>query len=109
VSPDQVAAGTWVEIEQVVLDPQERAPGIPEDTAAVPLLLRVAGFLAEDAAVGEPARVRTLIGRELDGVLRVVRPHYTHSFGDVVPELLTIGTGFEGAHGTAGLPGVDQG
>jgi len=109
VRPDHVAAGTWVEIEQVVLEPRERAPGIPADTAAVPLLLRVSGFLAEDAVVGEPARVRTLIGRELDGVLRVVGPHYTHSFGEVVPELLTIGTGFEGPHGTTGAPGVAQG
>ena len=31
-----VAKGTWVEIESVVLKPEERAPGLPEDTAATP-------------------------------------------------------------------------
>ncbi len=108
MSADRVPAGAWVEIEQVVLEPGERAPGIPEDTAAVPLLLRVAGFLTDDAVIGEHVRVRTLIGRELEGVLRVVGPHYTHSFGDVVPELLTIGTGFEGPDGTTGLPEVSR-
>jgi hypothetical protein len=87
-----VAAGTWVEIEQVVLTPAERAPGLPEDTRSVPLLLRVSGFLLGDASVGDEARIRTIIGREHAGLLRVVSPGYSHSFGDVVPELLTIGT-----------------
>jgi hypothetical protein len=35
--------------------------------------------------------VRTLIGREQEGRLRVVNPSYSHSFGDTVAELLTIG------------------
>lgn len=87
-----VAAGTWVELERVVLEPGQRAPGLPADTAAVPLVLRVCGFLVEPAAVGGPARVRTLIGREQAGRLRTVNPSYTHSFGDTVPELLRIGT-----------------
>lgn len=90
-----VPAGTWVEIEQVVLTPQERAPGLPDDTARVPLLLRVCGFLCEAADLGAPARVRTAIGRELAGTLTVVNPGYSHSFGDTVPELLTIGTDAE--------------
>jgi hypothetical protein len=87
-----VAAGTWVEVERTVLDVGERAPGLPGDTAALPLVLRVSGFLLEPAEVGAPARVRTLIGREQAGRLRVVNPSYSHSFGDTVAELLTIGT-----------------
>jgi hypothetical protein len=87
-----VAAGTWVELERIVLEVGERAPGLPADTAAVPLVLRVSGFLLEPAEVGAPARVRTLIGREQEGRLRVVNPSYSHSFGDTVAELLTIGT-----------------
>jgi len=32
-----IAAGTWVELERVILEPGERAPGIPADTASVPV------------------------------------------------------------------------
>jgi 2-amino-4-ketopentanoate thiolase alpha subunit len=87
-----VAAGTWVELERIVLEVGERAPGLPADTAAVPLVMRVSGFLLEPAEIGGPARVRTLIGREQGGRLRTVNPSYSHSFGDTVTELLTIGT-----------------
>lgn len=86
-----VSPGTWVEVEQVVLDPGERAPTLPEDTRQVPYVLRVSGFLREGAALGEPARIRTLIGRELSGTLATVNPSYSHSFGETVPELLDIG------------------
>ena len=88
----KIQPGTWVEIEQVVLTPEQRAPTLPEDTKRVPYVLRVSGFLIEPAEIGSPARIRTIIGRELSGVLKVVNPSYSHSFGTVVPELLTIGT-----------------
>jgi hypothetical protein len=87
-----VPAGTWVELERIVLEVGQRAPGLPAETAAVPLVMRVSGFLLEAAEIGAPARVTTLIGREQTGRLRVVNPSYTHSFGDTVAELLTIGT-----------------
>lgn len=86
-----VSAGTWVEIEQRVLEPAERAPNLPEDTRQLPYVLRVSGFLIEDAAIGAEARVRTLIGRELRGSLKTVNPSYEHSFGETVAELLDIG------------------
>ena len=89
---DQIQTGTWVEIEQVVLTPEQRAPTLPDDTKQVPYVLRVSGFLIEPAEIGSPARIRTIIGREVCGVLKVVNPSYSHSFGTVVPELLTIGT-----------------
>ncbi|MBN1146756.1 MAG: 2-amino-4-ketopentanoate thiolase [Anaerolineales bacterium] len=89
---NQVLPGTWVEIEQVVLTPEQRAPSLPEDTKQVPYILRVSGFLIEPAELGQPAHIRTIIGRELSGVLKTVNPSYSHSFGMVVPELLTIGT-----------------
>jgi 2-amino-4-ketopentanoate thiolase alpha subunit len=85
-----VTRGTWVQIEQVLLAPAERAPTLPEDTRQVPYVLRVSGFLLEDAELDQEARVRTLIGRELSGALRTVNPSYTHSFGETVPELLEI-------------------
>ena len=86
----KVTKGTWVQIEQVLLTPDERAPTLPEDTRQVPYVLRVSGFLLEDAELGREARIRTLIGRELSGALRTLNPSYTHSFGETVPELLEI-------------------
>ncbi|MCU0489315.1 MAG: 2-amino-4-oxopentanoate thiolase subunit OrtA [Anaerolineales bacterium] len=88
---NSIQPGAWVEIEQVVLTPEQRAPSLPDDTRQVPYVLRVAGFLLEAANLGEPARIRTLIGRELSGVLKTINPSYTHSFGETVPELLSIG------------------
>jgi 2-amino-4-ketopentanoate thiolase alpha subunit len=87
----KISKNTWVEIEQVVLNPDQRAASLPEDTRKVPYMLRVSGFLLEDTELGQPARIRTLIGRELSGTLRTVNPSYTHSFGETVPELLDIG------------------
>ncbi|MCU0489647.1 MAG: 2-amino-4-oxopentanoate thiolase subunit OrtA [Anaerolineales bacterium] len=89
---NSIQPGTWVEIEQVILTPEQRAPGLPEDTRQVPYVLRVSGFLLEPANLGQPAKIRTLIGRELSGVLKTINPSYRHSFGETVPELLTIGT-----------------
>jgi hypothetical protein len=86
-----VAKGTWVEIESIVLKPEERAPGLPEDTASTPYVLRLSGFLEEEAEVGQPVSVRSLIGRTHRGVLRLVNPGYDHSFGAPVPELLHVG------------------
>jgi len=88
----KIQAGTWVEIEEVILKPEQRAPSLPEDTRKVPYLLRVSGFLVEDAELGAVVRIRTIIGRELQGILKTVNPGYSHSFGTVVPEMLTIGT-----------------
>jgi hypothetical protein len=92
-----VSKGTWVQVERVVLEPAERAPTLPEDTRRVPYVLRVSGFLLEDAVIGADARVRTLIGRELSGSLTTVNPSYDHSFGETVAELLDIGLDREGA------------
>ena len=40
----KIAKGTWVEIEQVILTPEERATNLPEDTKKTPYVLRVSGF-----------------------------------------------------------------
>ena len=92
---DKVIKGTWVEIEQVVLKPEERASNLPEDTKKVPYILHVSGFLTKDGEMGLPVTIRTIIGRELGGILKVANPSYTHSFGTTIPELLTIGTEVE--------------
>lgn len=87
----RVPAGTWVAIERVILRPGERAPGIPPETAAQPLTALVKGFLLAPAALGEQAGIRTMAGREVEGVLKEANPAYTHGFGGVVPELLRVG------------------
>ncbi|GAB4497083.1 MAG: hypothetical protein OHK0052_08090 [Anaerolineales bacterium] len=89
---DKIPQNTWVEIEQIVLRPEERAANLPEDTRQTPYVLRVSGFLQHAAEVGQTVTIRTMIGRELTGTLKTVLPSYSHSFGTVVPELLTIGT-----------------
>lgn len=88
----KIAKGAWVEIEQVVLQPAQRSTALPEDTKQVPYILRVSGFLIRDAELGEQVEVKTIIGRTIIGELKTVNPSYAHSFGKVVPELLTIGT-----------------
>lgn len=86
-----VKAGTWVEIEKTILTPEQRAKTLPDETRKVPYVLNVSGFLLEDAELGSPVRIRTIIDRELEGTLKRVNPSYKHTFGEVVPELLRIG------------------
>jgi len=86
-----IEKGTWVEIHSVVLQANERAPQVPEDTRRVPLEMRVKGFLLAPATIGEDAEIETLSGRHLRGRLAEVNPAYTHSFGSPVPELSPIG------------------
>ena len=63
---DQMQAGTWVEIEQVILNPKQRAPSLPEDTRKVPYVMRVSGFLLEPAELGRGVHIRTIIGRRIE-------------------------------------------
>jgi hypothetical protein len=87
---ERVPKGTWVELHRSLLAPGERAPQVPEETQRVPLEMRVKGFLAEDATVGEEAEIVTRAGRRLRGILGEVAPPYRHGFGPPVPELLAV-------------------
>lgn len=84
-------AGDWAELRFVLLEPRERAPGLPAETAAVPLEVRVRGFLEGDARIGEAATVRTVLGRRVTGTLLEVLPPARHTFGRPSPELLSVG------------------
>ena len=88
---EQTAAGTWVEIRRVVLRPGERAPQIPDDTKAIPLEMRVKGFLTAPAALSDEVEIITPAGRQVRGTLTEVNPAYTHGFGPPIPELSAIG------------------
>jgi len=82
--------GDWVRIHRVVLDAAGRAPGVPEDTAKVPLEMWVKGELKADAQIGDEVEVITATGRTEYGELIEVHPYYTHSYGKFVPELIEI-------------------
>jgi hypothetical protein len=82
--------GDWVQIHQIVLKPEERAPQVPEDTKTVPLELWVKGTALHDAEQGSVVEIETITGRRVMGELVAVNPRYTHDFGDFVPELLKV-------------------
>lgn len=84
--------GDWVQIERQILQVGERAPQVPEDTQAVPLMMWVKGFLdMEECEVGEEGLIETMTGRRVSGKLTQVLPTYRHNFGEPQPELLRIG------------------
>ena len=84
--------GTWVEVEEIVLQPGSRASQVPEDTQRMPLELKVKGFLLDAADIGDKAEIITASGRCVNGILATINPEYTHHFGPAVPELVTIGS-----------------
>lgn len=88
----QAKAGAWVQIHNMVLSAEERAPQVPEDTRLVPFEMWLKGFLVDDEAeVGDVVTIATATGRLVEGRLVAVNPVYSHSFGKPVPELLSIG------------------
>ena len=88
-----IKKGTWVSIAKTILEPSERAKGIPEDTAATPLKMWVSGFLENDAVVGSEVTVRTKMNRAEKGLLEEVNPTTKVNYGDFVPEIMQIGAG----------------
>lgn len=82
--------GDWALIKSVVLLPSGRAPQVPEDTRATPLLQWVKGRLQMDANIGETVSVKTRTGRVARGELIAINPSHTHTFGELVPELILV-------------------
>ena len=82
--------GDWVQIHQIVLEPEKRAPQVPNDTKKVPLELWVKGYILSDAEIGDSIEIETVTGRRITGTLKIINPNYTHSFGNFVPELLKV-------------------
>ena len=89
-----IPKGTWVEVERTLAGADRRMPGRPIDPAKLPsYMVRVSGFLLEDAELGQQVRIRTIIGKVHVGKLRIQSPSYGHSFGHTVPELLRVDRG----------------
>ncbi len=84
-------AGEWVEIQYTLLTPEERAAGLPEDTAAQPLRAWVKGFARTGAMIGDELEVETMSGRVVSGHLSAIEPGYSHTFGTPPPEIVAIG------------------
>ncbi len=85
--------GEWVEIENVLLKPEERASHIPDDTKATPLMMWTRGFLVDERAqIGDFVCVKTLTDRNTNGTLVSINPRHEHDFGNPVQELLMIGS-----------------
>ena len=86
-----VTKGTWVSVRKTILEPKDRAAGIPEDTAVTPLMMWVNGFLQEDAKVGDEVSVCTMMNRVEEGILEEVNPTTQVDYGSYVPEIVQIG------------------
>jgi len=85
-----VKKGEWVRIHKVILQPQERAPQVPEDTKKVLYEMWTKGYLDADAQIGDEVSITTVTDRKEKGTLVEVNPQYEHDFGKFVPELLVI-------------------
>ncbi len=83
--------GDWVRIHSIILTPAERSAAVPEDTKSVPLEQWTKGYLHADTPLSSIASVTTRTGRVVSGTLVDETPHYSHSFGDFVPELQHAG------------------
>ncbi|MFA6377785.1 MAG: 2-amino-4-oxopentanoate thiolase subunit OrtA [Acholeplasmataceae bacterium] len=85
-----IPKGTYVEIEKVVLFPDERASHIPLDTKKLPLVMRIKGFLSEDSLEGQEVNILTVTKRLEKGKLVAVKPFYSHTFGHFVDEVMEV-------------------
>ncbi len=84
-------AGDWVEVERVLLEPADRSPNLPAETATKPLMVWVKGFALAEGTLGDEISITTMTGRTVTGVLSAINPGYYHTFGDPVPELVHVG------------------
>lgn len=83
--------GEWVEVERVLLEPADRSPNLPPETAERPMVVWVSGFATAQADLGAEVTVETMTGRKVTGRLSAINPGYFHTFGNPVPELVTVG------------------
>jgi hypothetical protein len=89
--PDKAKKGDWVQIHKIVLPAGERAPQVPEDTAQVPLEMKVKGtLLDQEASLGDTVSIRTAVGRVLEGTLVAINPSYDISYGPPPAELRSV-------------------
>lgn len=91
VDATRCAAGDWVEVSYVVLEPEDRSENLPLDTAAQPLVVWLKGFVRGAARIGDIVTIETMTGRVVTGRMTDVNPGYMHTFGRPAPELTHVG------------------
>lgn len=83
--------GEWVEVQGVLLEPADRSPNLPPETAEKPLLVWVKGFAQAAASIGDELTVETMTGRLVTGTLSDVNPGYFQTFGRPPAGIVGIG------------------
>ena len=86
-----IKKGTWIEIEEIVLMPEDRAVSIPDETKKTPLKSWIRGRCLSDCELGNEVQVETNIGRIAKGKIVDIEPGYYHTYGNYVEEISNIG------------------
>lgn len=86
-----IKKGTWVEVEETVLLPEDRATNIPEETKKTPLKSFIRGKCLTEAELGDEVEVETNVGRVAKGIIIEIEPGYYHTYGKHVEEISNIG------------------
>jgi hypothetical protein len=89
---EKAIKGQFVKIHNIILESSQRASTVPEDTKKVPFEMWINGFLVnEEASFGDVIKIKTVVGRSVEGTLVDCHPKYEHTFGKPIPELMEIG------------------
>jgi len=86
-----IKKGTWVEVEEIVLTPKDRAMNIPDETKITPIKAWIRGKCLNDCELGNEMQVETNIGRIAKGIIVEIEPGYYHTYGNYVEEISNIG------------------
>ncbi|MCB2309736.1 2-amino-4-ketopentanoate thiolase [Clostridium tagluense] len=86
-----IKKGTWVEVEEIVLLPEDRAINIPDETKKTPLKSWTRGKCLSDCELGDKVQIETNIGRISSGEVVDIEPGYYHTYGKYVEEISNIG------------------
>ncbi len=92
---NELKAGDYVRIKKVVLEPNDRSKNIPLDTAKLPLIMWVKGFLESDAKAGDFVQIKTITGRVENGYLLENELVYDVNYGEFLPEILQMDVYFK--------------
>ena len=82
--------GTYVRIRKTILKPDERSSNLPKETKQVPFKMWIKGYLLEESDLFDIVKIKTITGRIETGRLKEANPPYKHSYGDFIPEILTL-------------------
>ncbi|MCB2288963.1 2-amino-4-ketopentanoate thiolase [Clostridium sp. CS001] len=86
-----IKKGTWVEVEEIVLVPEDRAKNIPDETKNTPLKCWTRGNCLSDCELTGTVQIETNVGRIASGTVVEIEPGYYHTYGKYVQEVSNIG------------------